>query len=228
MSLKAYEDACTRAELFGQPVPDKEEFLEKHKHLDVVEFEEVEIKTAENTAILDDQMKEASGGLSELNTILGSTQTKLNKLKGVCGSLTNFFRLKLSARDNLSYSSEPSYVGQTNYDKDYIPSTTEISSINEGLGPNDNEMSLRAKPNQDGSLSAEKSAQDGGDINSALEDLKEMQTAEDTSLLSKAAFADVGKQMTSQMSKLDQMISQADRAQTSLNQQNKQMRSFLR
>lgn len=47
MSLKAYEDACARAELFGQPKPEKEEFLEKNKHLDVVEFEEVEIKTAE-------------------------------------------------------------------------------------------------------------------------------------------------------------------------------------
>ncbi|XP_059048210.1 uncharacterized protein LOC131843553 [Achroia grisella] len=227
MSLKAYEDACTRAELFGQPKPDKEEFLEKHKHLDVVEFEEVEIKTAENTAMLDDQMKEATGGLSELNTILDSTQTKLNKLKGVCGSLTNFFRLKLTSRDNLSYSSEPSYVGQTNYDKDYIPATTEVISINEGLGPNDNEMSLRAKTNKNGGRSPGKS-QNGGDINSALETLNEMQKSEDNSVLSKAAFADVGKQMTSQMSKLDQMIGQADRAQTSLNQQNKQMRSFLR
>lgn len=47
MSLKAYEDACTRAELFGQPLPDREEFLEKHKYMDVVEFEEVDIRTAE-------------------------------------------------------------------------------------------------------------------------------------------------------------------------------------
>ncbi|KAM3963916.1 LOW QUALITY PROTEIN: uncharacterized protein ACR2FA_001950 [Aphomia sociella] len=225
MSLKAYEDACTRAELFGQPKPDKEEFLQKHKHLDVVEFEEVEIKTAENTTMLDEQMREATAGLGELNTILNSTQTKLNRLKGVCGSLTNFFRLKLSARDNLSYSSEPSYVGQTNYDKDYVPTTTEISSINEGLGPNDNEMSLRAKSNQNGRSAG---SQNGGDINTALDDLNEMQNNEGTSLLSKSAFADVGKQMTSQMSKLDQMISQADRAQTSLHQQNKQIRSFLR
>lgn len=52
MSLKAYEDACTRAELFGQPLPDKEEFLAKNKHLDVTEFEEVEIKTAEVSFLL--------------------------------------------------------------------------------------------------------------------------------------------------------------------------------
>lgn len=47
MSQKAYEDACLRAELFGQPKPDREEFLENHKHLDVVEFEEVDIRTTE-------------------------------------------------------------------------------------------------------------------------------------------------------------------------------------
>lgn len=47
MSLRAYEDACTRAELFGQPIPDKKEFLAKNKHLDIVEFEDVEIKTVE-------------------------------------------------------------------------------------------------------------------------------------------------------------------------------------
>ncbi|RVE47925.1 hypothetical protein evm_007439 [Chilo suppressalis] len=221
MSLKAYEDACTRAELFGQPLPDKEEFLEKHKHLDVVEFEEIEIRTAENTAMLDDRMKEANGGLQELNTILNSTQTKINKLKGVCGSLTNFFRVKLSARDNLSYSSEQSYVGQTNYDKDFIPpSTDDISSINQGLGPNDNEMT----PRQDGGVQ-NGGKQDVGDINTALKDLEDMQN---TSLINKGAVKDIGKQITSQVSKLDQLLQQAERAESSLSHQNKQMRSLLR
>ncbi|XP_075983732.1 uncharacterized protein LOC142981602 [Anticarsia gemmatalis] len=219
MSLKAYEDACTRAELFGQPLPDKEDFLSKHKHLDVVEFEEVEIKTAENTAMLDDHLKEGTGGLAELNTILDSTQTKINRLKGVCGTITNFFRVKLAAKDNLSYSSEPSYIGQTNYDKDYIPPSTEIGSINQGLGPDDNEMTPRAgKSQQNG----------GGDINSALDDLKKMEDQENTSLLGKAAVKDIGQQVTSQISKLDQLINSADRAQASMNNQNKQMRSFLR
>ncbi|KAF9796666.1 hypothetical protein SFRURICE_019836 [Spodoptera frugiperda] len=216
MSLKAYEDACTRAELFGQPIPDREEFLSKHKHLDVVEFEEVEIRTAENTAMLDEQLKEGTGGLAELNTILDSTQTKINKLKGVCGTITNFFRVKMSAKDNLSYSSEPSYVGQTNYDKDYIPPSSENGSINKGLGPDDNEMTPRAG----------KSKQNGGDINTALDDLKKME--ENSSLLGKAAAKDIGKQVNTQISKLDQLINQADRAQTSLNHQNKQMRTFLR
>ncbi|KAJ0173245.1 hypothetical protein K1T71_011421 [Dendrolimus kikuchii] len=223
MSLKAYEDACTRAELFGQPLPDKEEFLQKNKHLDVVEFEEVEIKTAENTAMLDDHIKEGSSGLAELNTILNSTQTKINKLKGVCGSLTNFFRVKLTAKDNLSYSSDQSYIGQTNFDKDTIP-ITKLGSINEGLGPDDDELIPRArKLKQDGGR-----PQDGGEINTAINDLKDMQKLENTSLVSKATVVDISKQVNSQMSKLDHMISQADRAQYSLNHQNKQLRSFMR
>ncbi|KAG6464777.1 uncharacterized protein LOC115453324 [Manduca sexta] len=226
MSLKAYEDACTRAELFGQPLPEKEEFLAKHKHLDVVEFEEVEIKTAENTAMLNDTIKEGSSGLAELNTILNSTQTKINRLKGVCGSITNFFRVKLTSKDDLSYSSEPSYIGQTNY-KDYIPAQTEIGSINQGLGPNDNEMTPRAKQNGRRSQNGRHSQNDA-DINSALEDLEAMQIMDDPTQVRRTIVCDISKQVNTQMSKLDQMINQADRAQASLHHQNKQMRSFLR
>lgn len=133
----------------------------------------------------------------------------------------------MSAKDNLSYSSEPSYVGQTNYDKDYVQPKNELGSINEGLGsgPNDLEMTPRAK------MASQKLAgkkQNGGDINSALDDLKEMEKLENTNLVSKATVVDISKQVNTQMSKLDQMIHQADRAQTSMNQQNKQMRSFLK
>ncbi|XP_068623808.1 uncharacterized protein [Battus philenor] len=213
MSLKAYDDACARAELFGQPLPDRDEFLEKHKYLDVVEFEEVDIRTAENTAMLNDDLKDASSGLTELNTILSSTQTKLNRLKGVCGSLTNFFRVKLTAKDNLSYSSDPSYIGQMNYDKDYVPpKNSEISSINTGLGPNDDEFTQRSP----------KLKVNGPDINTALDDLKTMEKVEKTPILR------IDKQVTSQNSKLDNLIMQAERAQSSLQHQNKQMRSFLR
>ncbi|KAJ2940286.1 hypothetical protein O0L34_g11860 [Tuta absoluta] len=226
MALKAYEDACTRAELFGQPLPDKDEFLAKHKHLDVTEFEEVEIKTtAENTAMLDDGIKDVSGALGELNTILSSTQTKINKLKGVCGSLTNFFRVKLTAKDNLSYSSEPSYVGQTNYDKDFVPppdsASNEGSSVNQGLGAKDDEMTPRAGYSK-------QEREKGGNINTALDDLKAIENAEETALISKASAIDISKQMTSQFGKLDRLLAQADRAETSLQHQNKQMRSFMR
>ncbi|XP_046964131.1 uncharacterized protein LOC124533015 isoform X1 [Vanessa cardui] len=219
MALKAYEDACMRAELFGQPKPEREDFLSKHKHLDVVEFEEVDIKTTENTAMLNDDLNHASGGLAELNTILTSTQTKLNRLKGVCGTVTNFFRIKLAAKDNLSYSSEPSYIGQTNYDKDYIPPKgSDVGFINKGLGPDDNEMTPHSK----------KIDQNRGDINSALADLEAMGAVENSSLLGKAAATDYSKQISTQSSKLDNLILQAERAESSLKSQNRQMRTFLR
>ena len=126
----------------------------------------------------------------------------------------------MSAKDNLSYSSEPSYVGQTNYDKDYIPPTSDIGSINQGLGPEDNEMTPRAgKSKQNGG---------GGDINTALDELKKMEHMENTSLLGKAAVKDISAQVNTQISKLDQLINKADRAQASMNKQNKQIRTFLR
>ncbi|XP_050353419.1 uncharacterized protein LOC126775485 [Nymphalis io] len=216
MALKAYEDACMRAELFGQPKPEREDFLSKHKHLDVVEFEEVDIRTTENTAMLTDDLNHASGGLAELNTILTSTQTKLNRLKGVCGTVTNFFRIKLATKDNLSYSSEPSYVGQTNYDKDYIPpKSSDVGFINKGLGPDDNEMTPHTKIME----------QNSRDINSAL---AEFEKVENNCLLGKAVVQDFSKQVSSQRSKLDNLILQAERAESSLKSQNRQMRTFFR
>lgn len=127
----------------------------------------------------------------------------------------------MTAKDNLSYSSEPSYVGQTNYDKEYIPpQNAEGGSINEGLGPNDNEMTPRAGKSP--------KLQNGGDINSALNDLKEMEKNDSLIHVGKGAAKDIGKQVNTQISKLDQMICQADRAQSSLQHQNKQLRSFVR
>lgn len=137
--------------------------------------------------------------------------------QGVCGTVTNFFRIKLAAKDNLSYSSEPSYVGQTNYDKDYVPPKND-GGFNTGLGPEDSEMTPRAG----------KIKQNGGDINAALADLEKMEVVENSSLLGKAAVIDHRKQVSSQTSKLDNMILQAERAEASLSSQNKQMRSFLR
>lgn len=75
---------------------------------------------------------------------------------------------------------------------------------------------------------AGKLKQNGADINSALADLEAMEVIENTSLLGKPAVVDHRKQVSSQVSKLDNLILQAERAEESLKSQNKQMRSFLR
>lgn len=142
--------------------------------------------------------------------------------QGVCGSLTSFFRIKITAKDNLSYSSEPSYIGQTNYDKDYVQPRNELKSINEGLGPEDVEMTPRAGNSK---MASVKMSGKKKNINAVLDNLKKM---ENTNLVNKATVVDISKQVDSQMGKVDQMIDQADRAQTSLSQQNKQMRSYLK
>lgn len=128
--------------------------------------------------------------------------------------------MKLAARDNLSYSSEPSYVGQTNFDKDYVPSQnqSDLGSINSGLDPHANET-IKSAGNK---------IQDGGDINSALADLDSMKEIQDSGVVSKSAALDVKKQVTTQVSKLDNLLQQADRAQSSLAHQNKQLRTFQR
>lgn len=107
-------------------------------------------------------------------------------------------------------------MGQTNYDKDYVPpaNKSQLGSINKDLGPDDNEMTPRAG----------KSNQDGGDINTALDNLKTMQKNDSTV----TALRDVGEKISSQSSKLENLIFAADRAQASMSSQNKQMRSFLR
>lgn len=56
-------------------------------------------------------MQRTTGGLTELNTILTGTQRRLNRLKGVCGSLTDLIKNKLGgSKDNMSYSTDPSYL----------------------------------------------------------------------------------------------------------------------
>lgn len=66
------------------------------------------------------------------------------------------------------------------------------------------------------------------DINSALADLESMEIVENSSLFVKTAAIDHRKQVSSQNSKLDNLILQAERAESSLKSQNRQMRSFLR
>lgn len=75
---------------------------------------------------------------------------------------------------------------------------------------------------------AGKLKQQSGDINSALADLEAMEVVENTSLLCKPAVADHRKQVSSQVSKLDNLLMQAERAEASLKSQNRQMRSFIR
>ncbi|KAM8721640.1 hypothetical protein ACLKA7_007510 [Drosophila subpalustris] len=88
----SYEQECERAELLGITPPNKEEFERKQKER--LEHELAEREAAE-AIVLDEQdesLRGASGKLDELNSILSSTQQRLNRFKQTaCGSLTNIF-----------------------------------------------------------------------------------------------------------------------------------------
>ncbi|XP_017029064.1 uncharacterized protein [Drosophila kikkawai] len=87
-----YETECQRAELLGLQPPDRADFERKRQAR--LEHELAEQEAAE--AVLLEQQDETLGGvggkLGELNSILSSTQQKLNRFKQTaCGSLTNIF-----------------------------------------------------------------------------------------------------------------------------------------
>ncbi|KAH8289811.1 hypothetical protein KR054_011344 [Drosophila jambulina] len=88
----SYQTECQRAELLGLQPPDRAEF-ERNRQARL-EHELAEQEAAE--AVLLEQQDETLGGvggkLGELNSILHSTQQKLNRFKQTaCGSLTNIF-----------------------------------------------------------------------------------------------------------------------------------------
>ncbi|KAH8245402.1 hypothetical protein KR032_009810, partial [Drosophila birchii] len=88
----SYETECQRAELLGLQPPDRAEFERKRQAR--LEHELAEQEAAE--AVMLEQQDETLGGvggkLGELNSILSSTQQKLNRFKQTaCGSLTNIF-----------------------------------------------------------------------------------------------------------------------------------------
>lgn len=88
----SYEQECQRAELLGIEPPNKEAFErqreERLEHL-LAEQEAAEANLLEEQ---DESLRGMGGKLDELNSILSSTQQRLNRFKQTaCGSLTNIF-----------------------------------------------------------------------------------------------------------------------------------------
>ncbi|XP_034474728.1 uncharacterized protein LOC117781946 [Drosophila innubila] len=88
----SYEQECQRAELLGIQPPNKDEFDRKQRER--LEYELAEQEAAEANVLeeQDESLRSAGGKLDELNSILSSTQQRLNRFKQTaCGSLTNIF-----------------------------------------------------------------------------------------------------------------------------------------
>ncbi|EDW65175.1 uncharacterized protein [Drosophila virilis] len=88
----SYEQECQRAELLGVQPPDREEFERQRKERLEQQLAEEEAAEAALLVQQEESLHGASGKLDELNSILSSTQQRLNRFKqSACGSLTNIF-----------------------------------------------------------------------------------------------------------------------------------------
>ncbi|CAK9796498.1 hypothetical protein ANTPLA_LOCUS825 [Anthophora plagiata] len=98
---QAYIHACERAELLGLPIPDEQEWKETQKT-----EEQNHAKDDQDEAVMQnlDSSNEAAqrigGGLDELNSILTSTQKKINRFKTVCGSLGTLLKVKVGSKNS--------------------------------------------------------------------------------------------------------------------------------
>ncbi|XP_012526028.1 uncharacterized protein LOC105830891 [Monomorium pharaonis] len=92
-----YQHACERAELLGLPRPSEEEWRQsqsENRHPDDGDDD----SALKDLDYADEKAGHIGGGLDELNTILTSTQKKLNRFKTVCGSLGTLLKGKVSSR----------------------------------------------------------------------------------------------------------------------------------
>ncbi|EDW56083.1 uncharacterized protein LOC6614924 [Drosophila sechellia] len=99
----SYEQECQRAELLGLQPPDPAEFERKRQARLEHELAEQEAAEAVLLEQQDESLGNVGGKLGELNSILSSTQQKLNRFKQTaCGSLTNIFARTSSGSVDLS------------------------------------------------------------------------------------------------------------------------------
>ncbi|XP_053948966.1 uncharacterized protein LOC128857294 [Anastrepha ludens] len=204
MAEGTYEYECMRAELLGIEKPNEEEFEKVRAERLRREQEEQETAEAALLEQQEDQMRNVGGRLDELNTILSSTQQKLNRFKQTaCGSLSNIFN-----RGSVDL-------------VDGTPSTSATAS-------------RRNTTATGGSISGHSDGKNDTDINSTGEDRdgKEQEDSGDIKPIIPTerikAKMDLQKKMSSHLDKLDTLINKADNAEISMSEQTKQMRHMAK
>ncbi|KAL6258830.1 hypothetical protein P5V15_010776 [Pogonomyrmex californicus] len=94
-----YQHACERAELLGLPRPSEEEWRQSQAAHDENRRRDDNVDDVLQDLDYSDEATGRIGGhLDELNSILSSTQKKLNRFKTVCGSLGTLLKVKVGSR----------------------------------------------------------------------------------------------------------------------------------
>lgn len=104
-----YQHACERAELLGLSKPTEEEWRQTQAAQKENRCDDDDDGALQDLDYADETAKRIGGGLDELNSILSTTQKKLNRFKTVCGSLGSLLKVKVSSRSGTPHhkSEEP-------------------------------------------------------------------------------------------------------------------------
>uniref|UniRef100_A0A1A9WSX9 t-SNARE coiled-coil homology domain-containing protein n=1 Tax=Glossina brevipalpis TaxID=37001 RepID=A0A1A9WSX9_9MUSC len=210
MSDETYEFQCMRAELLGTEKPSLEEFERNRAERLKQQQEELEAAEAELLDEQDETLGNTGGKLDELNTILSSTQQKLNRFKQTaCTSLSNIFSRSGSLQTEI-----------TNPGKEEESETNPSTS-----GATTRRNTTACTSNIDPTLNMVEQ-----DDHEMLEQEQQHQPGEPVIPIEKirAAKIDVQKKMTSHLHKLDSLINKADQAEISMAEQTKQMRKMTK
>lgn len=93
-----YQHACERAELLGLSKPSEEEWRQTQAAQNENRCDNDDDAALQDLDYADEKTGRIGGGLDELNSILSTTQKKLNRFKTVCGSLGTLLKMKVSSR----------------------------------------------------------------------------------------------------------------------------------
>ncbi|XP_037937790.1 uncharacterized protein LOC119672714 [Teleopsis dalmanni] len=202
MAEGTYEYECMRAELLGIDKPNQEEFEKQRTERLKQEQEEQDAAEAELLTQQEEGLKNTGGKLDELNSILSSTQQKINRFKqSACGSLSNIF----------------SRGGSVDVASDATPSTSNTASRRNttasGEGLRDSTDINTALNNLD------EMAQ-----NNSNADIQPVIPTEKI----RNAKMDIQKKMTSHLDKLDSLLNKAEHAEISMTEQTKEMRRMAK
>ncbi|XP_020297477.1 uncharacterized protein LOC109862006 [Pseudomyrmex gracilis] len=193
-----YQYACERAELLGLPKPTEEEWKQTQAAQNENRDNDDDAGALQDLDYADKTAGRVTGGLDELNSILSTTQKKLNRFKNVCGSLGTLLKVKVGSRGGT-----PHHKPEENIEKQESEDKPESTA--------DEVMTVETSADTVADASAEDPESDSV-ANSGFQPRQ----------------LDLSQKMTSHLGKLDSLITKAENAQYSMQHQSKQMRKFLK
>lgn len=130
MSDEDYQHACERAELLGLSKPSEEEWRQTQTAQNENRCDDDD-NALQDLNYSDEKARRIGGGLDELNSILNTTQKKLNRFKTVCGSLGQLLKVKVSSRGGTPHHKpeEPNPDGNQEIQKESEPATDEVMTV---------------------------------------------------------------------------------------------------